>query len=397
MDIDHLDAPILNRHLAATDRAALSTSYSKGGREDAGSRSCRNFQKRPSVLHIPAVYHGRRHLPKRTDRLSRALAALWFSRIGTILPENRREGELMNLRNLRVIGILVAGWIAGSSLLALQTPTRSVNDGVYTDQQAARGQAIYKARCTSCHGDGLAGRSGPPLAGNDFAGVWHVQPLSELANKIQRTMPRDPSARLTDQETADVLAYVLQLGKFPSGRAELVINEAALKQVGFPAPAITASKPADSAGLSLPPSGNVAQVMRGILFPSSNIIFTVQTIDPGAKKPPVDTTGGGFDWFTWGGSVYPGWDVVDYAAISLAESAKLMLTPGRRCENGRPVPVSDPDWIRFTRELETAGNAAYKASQTRNQETVSNSTNQLNDSCMNCHRMFRGRTHCVKP
>ena len=127
----------------------------------------------------------------------------------------------MNLRNLHAIGILVAGWIAGSSLLALQTPARSVNDGVYTDQQATRGQAIYKARCASCHGDGLTGRSGPPLAGSDFAGVWHVQPLSELANKIRRTMPRDPSARLTDQETADVVAYVLQLGKFPSGRAEL--------------------------------------------------------------------------------------------------------------------------------------------------------------------------------
>ena len=89
--------------------------------------------------------------------------------------------------------------------------------------------------------------------------------------------------------------------------------------------------------------------------------------------------------------------MVDYAAITVAESAALMLTPGRRCENGRPVPVTDPDWIKFTQELADAGKAAYKASQTRNQETASDSTNQLNDSCMNCHRVFRGRTHCVKP
>jgi hypothetical protein len=137
--------------------------------------------------------------------------------------------------------------------------------------------------------------------------------------------------------------------------------------------------------------------MRGLLFPSANIIFTVQSIDPAAKKPVVETATGGFDWLTWGGGVYRGWDVVDYAAVSLAESAKLMLTPGRRCENGRLVPVSDPDWIKFTMELDAAGKAAYKASQTRNQETVSDSTNQLNDSCSNCHRVFRGRTHCAKP
>jgi cytochrome c556 len=74
-----------------------------------------------------------------------------------------------------------------------------------------------------------------------------------------------------------------------------------------------------------------------------------------------------------------------------------MLTPGRRCENGKPVPVTDPDWIKFTQQLADAGGAAYRASQTRNQETASDSTNQLNDSCMSCHRVFRGRTHCVKP
>ena len=82
--------------------------------------------------------------------------------------------------------------------------------------------------------------------------------------------------------------------------------------------------------------------------------------------------------------------------MSVAESATLMLTPGRRCENGRLVPVSDPDWIKFTLELADAGKAAYKASQTRTQDVVSESTNQLNDSCMHCHRVFRGRTHCAK-
>ena len=113
--------------------------------------------------------------------------------------------------------------------------------------------------------------------------------------------------------------------------------------------------------------------MRGILFPSSNLIFTVQTHDPAAPAPkrPANQSNEAFSTFEWGQGIYKGWEIVDYAAIALAESAPLLLEPGRRCENGRPVPVTDPDWIKFTLELAETGRAAYKASQTRNQEVVS--------------------------
>jgi mono/diheme cytochrome c family protein len=296
-----------------------------------------------------------------------------------------------------LVAIVLVGLLGGSSLLAVQQ-AKSVNDGVYTDQQAARGLTLYKGRCSSCHGDALAGRIGPPLTGDDFLSNWGGQPLLELASKIGKTMPKNDTPRLTAQETADVVAYILQAGKFPNGRAELSLDETLLKAVNFPVRAGSA-QPAVVAGQlpSLPAAGSVAQVMRGMLFPSANIIFTVQSIDPGVKKPPKDDQGtGGFDWLTWGGSVYKPWEVVDYAAISVSESAKLMLTPNRRCENGKLVPVTDPDWIKFTMELADAGKAAYRASQSRSQEAVSDSTNQLNDACMHCHRVFRGRTHCVK-
>ena len=301
----------------------------------------------------------------------------------------------------RWVGIVLLCLVAGTSMLALQPQARSVTDGVYTEQQAMRGQAIYAAKCSSCHGATLGGRVGPPLAGNDFISIWNTQPLLELANKISKTMPKDETARLTPQETADILAYMLQAGKFPSGRTELPSDDTALGRLSFPLPASAPPKAAASAAQqpTFPPAGNLASVMRGILFPSSNIVFTTQSIDPGVKRtaPKEDSPSGGFDWLTWGQGVYPAWDVVDYAAIALAESAPLMLTPGRRCENGRLVPVSDPDWIKFTIELADAGRASYKASQTRNQSAVADSTNQLNDACSHCHGVYRGRTHCVKP
>jgi mono/diheme cytochrome c family protein len=287
---------------------------------------------------------------------------------------------------------LATGWF--SQNIRAQQP-QTVNQGVYGDEQAKRGEVTYKSRCASCHGDTLAGGLGPPLAGDDFIANWNQQPLSNLFSKIRNTMPQDAPGKLTGEQTVDIVAYILRSGKFPAGRTELRADETALKQIGWPsgraAPTKTGAPPAQMP--DFPPAGNLAQVMRGILFPSSNIIFTVQTHDPAEKKPASDsaTTDGGFNFMVWGGNIYSGWELVDYAAVALAESAPLMLTPGRRCENGKPVPVNDPEWLKFTMELAEAGRAAYRASQTRNQEAVSDVSNQVADSCANCHQVYRDK------
>jgi hypothetical protein len=139
--------------------------------------------------------------------------------------------------------------------------------------------------------------------------------------------------------------------------------------------------------------------MRGILFPSANILFDVQTQDPGTRKAAASTTDADTLTVRYG-NVYDPWILVDVAAISLAESASLLLTPGRRCENGKPVPIDDADWQKYVQALVEAGRVAYKAAQTRNQETVSEATNVVNDSCLNCHRAYRDRragpTRCTK-
>ena len=289
--------------------------------------------------------------------------------------------------------------LAGSLLVAAQTPpstpstvSRTAKDGVYSDEQARRGQAVYKDRCASCHGATLGGANAPPLAGAAFIGIWGG-PLSDLVDKIQNTMPQDDPGKLTRQQSADVVAYMLQVGRFPAGRADLGADAAVLKQIaiapGQTAPPIAA---AGTQALTFPPAGNLNQVMRGILFPSSNIIFNVQTNDPGApapKLPANQAKDNAFSMTAWGAGIYKGWEIVDYAAVALAESAPLMLTPGRRCENGRPVPVQDADWIKFTLELAETGRAAYKASQTRNQEVVSEITEQIANACLHCHQVYR--------
>jgi hypothetical protein len=67
----------------------------------------------------------------------------------------------------------------------------------------------------------------------------------------------------------------------------------------------------------------------------------------------------------------------------------MLMTPGRRCENGKPVPVDRTDWKQYVQGLVEVGRAAYKASQSRNVEAVSEVTNQISDACANCHRVYR--------
>jgi len=262
-------------------------------------------------------------------------------------------------------------------------PARTANDRVFSDAQAARGRALFQEKCANCHGDSLEGKSAPPLTGAAFLGVWGGQPLSELAGKIRNTMPADDPGKLTPAETATLVAYILQTGKFPSGNNGLSADDSALKSI-----VLAAAKPAASQA----PVANLNQLMRSILFPNSNIIFNVQTNDPGApRKAEAEGTNAGFSWTTWGSGLYSGWQIVDYAALALAESAPLLLTPGRRCQNGRPVPVDRPDWIKYTQEMAEVGREAYRISQTRNQQAVSDFTEKLADTCFQCHRVYRDK------
>jgi mono/diheme cytochrome c family protein len=276
-----------------------------------------------------------------------------------------------------------------------QTPqaqaARTVQDGVFSDAQASRGAAVFKERCSGCHGAEMKGAKAPPLVGDVFLGNWRTQPLSALAGKIRATMPPDAQGTLTPQQAADLVSHILKAGGFPPGAADLAPAEAALNGITWPAAPAGAAVQQASQMRAYPPLGNMAQLMRGIFFPNSNLIFTVQTRDPAAPAPPPqpNAQGGGFSWVDWGAGIYGGWQLVDNAAIALADASPLMLVPGIRCENGQLAPVTDPEWIRFTEEMIAVSRRIYRTSQTRNQEAVSDATGDLADACSNCHRVYR--------
>ena len=96
-----------------------------------------------------------------------------------------------------------------------------------------------------------------------------------------------------------------------------------------------------------------------------------------------------FDYVIWGSTVYYGWQAVDQAALAMIETTPLFLLPGRRCENGRAVPVDRPDWKQYTQALVETGRAAYRASQSRNVDAMNKVAEQLNETCANCHKVYR--------
>ena len=294
------------------------------------------------------------------------------------------------MRNAFALGCVVA-FSGAPSVTGQAAQTRSVTEGVYSAEQADRGRQLYQAQCVECHGAGLEGASGPPLVGESFLSNWSARPLAGLVDKIQKTMPFNQAGNLSRQQSTDLTAYMLQAGKFRAGQVEL--SDAALAQIALPATRTSQAPTATTtAATSLPPpEGNLAELMRAIAFPNSNIIFNLQIKDPGIQPKKKDPGASSFDYVEWGSTVYTGWLAVDQAAVAITETAALFLTPGRRCQNGRPVPVDRADWKQYVAALEEVGKQAHRASQARNYTAFVEISDKLNDACANCHKVYRDK------
>ena len=202
------------------------------------------------------------------------------------------------IRSVFVVAICAFA-VAGSLAVraqAGQAGQRTPAQGAYAADQAARGAALYKMQCVECHGAMLEGVVGPPLAGPEFQSSWAGKSLFDLAEKIRTTMPLTDPGKMTAPQSLDLVAYILQAGKFPAGPA---LSAATAPSVKFPGGA--AAPPATTAGaVSLTATANLAQLMRGVTFPNANIIFNTQLKDPTNEKPKMPVP---YDYVLWGQTV----------------------------------------------------------------------------------------------
>jgi len=140
------------------------------------------------------------------------------------------------MRSLKVI-LALAAIVLPLGMLRAQAPaaeSRSVWEGVYTEEQAKRGEPIYSKECAACHGAMLTGgESAPPLTGGAFLANWNGLTMADLFDRIRKTMPQTNPGRLTRQQDADILAFMLSINKFPPGKTELYRQSEMLREIRF--------------------------------------------------------------------------------------------------------------------------------------------------------------------
>jgi S-disulfanyl-L-cysteine oxidoreductase SoxD len=286
------------------------------------------------------------------------------------------------------VTIVAYGLVGALSITGHAGQARQVTaEGSYSTAQANRGKQLYSDQCLACHGEMLEGVVGPPLTGDDFLTDFGGHPVADVIQKIQSTMPQQAPGTLTRAQSTDLTAYILQFNKYPAGPD---LTDATATQFTMPAGKAAPAAPVAAVNTSGLPTvtatANLAQFMRAVTFPNANIIFNTQLYDPGKEKPKMPIP---YDYVLWGKTVYYGWEAVDEAILALRDTSPMLLLPGRKCQNGRPVPIQNADYQRAVKDLVAFTDELWKAAQTRNQDTVSALSEKLNDTCANCHKVYR--------
>ena len=128
------------------------------------------------------------------------------------------------LKSLFIAAALIA--VATVGAFAQTTPARSpLWDGVYTDEQAARGAATFSASCANCHT--LESQGNRPLSGQKFWDSYTLKTVGDLFTFVQKNMPNGRGGSLSDNTYADLVALVLKTNGAPAGAKELVPSEVA--------------------------------------------------------------------------------------------------------------------------------------------------------------------------
>jgi hypothetical protein len=169
----------------------------------------------------------------------------------------------------------------------------------------------------------------------------------------------------------------MKVNRFMPGVAIVAI--AAILSAGF---LVAQSSPPPKA---VAPAANLNQLMRALFFPNSNTVFFTQRYDP-AEVKRADEPSGSTDPLT---GVFGGWEAVENSALTLADSADLLLTPGRKCSNGRDVPIGNADWAQLVNGLRDASMVSYKAALTKDRDKLIMASEVLALSCSNCHNKYR--------
>lgn len=133
--------------------------------------------------------------------------------------------------------VLVAGlWVAVGPIVRPMTAgqVRSVRQGIYSNEQADRGQVLYHAVCESCHAPDLAGgKVVPEIVGPTFIARWTGRTVGQFFERVAVSMPEEDPSSVTWQDKVDIVAFVLRTNGFPPGDLALTDRLDNLDRIRF--------------------------------------------------------------------------------------------------------------------------------------------------------------------
>ncbi len=183
-----------------------------------------------AVRIVRSIHQGGRRMPPFPD-----LTAAEISSLANYI-RNAWANGFSAVTTEEVAAVLEGLQVSGG--LEVSGPMASIWDGVFSEAQATRGEAVYEGACGLCHGRRLNGapddpdmRSTPPLARARFLRVWEGRSLATLFEYTRATMPENNPNSLTEQEYVDVIAYMLSVGGMPMGEDELQTDPYSLASV----------------------------------------------------------------------------------------------------------------------------------------------------------------------
>jgi hypothetical protein len=99
---------------------------------------------------------------------------------------------------------------------------------------------------------------------------WEGRSVERLFRKVRDTMPPGDEGTLTDGDTLDAIAYVLQQNGFPEGATELAADRAVLENIRI----------AGQAGATLARSGSLVQLIGCLAREASAGWRLIETTEP---------------------------------------------------------------------------------------------------------------------
>ena len=148
----------------------------------------------------------------------------------TFLPHTRQPACPARLRgggrllvSATAVFLVVTGGVGTTAapVQEAEEQTRTVWDGVYTEEQAARGGERFLTSCARCHGAELQGDNARTLTGEVFEEGFREASVGYLFDYVRENMPSGAGGSLSTNTYIDLVAFILSRNGFPSGTEEL--------------------------------------------------------------------------------------------------------------------------------------------------------------------------------